>query len=179
MKEIKDQLEMIPDYLTKKNKSFKEMIDQILSSITTTTTEEKSNNNTNELRKIVILIYKIMKKLMAEICQSKYEQETSEQEYGFLKKQISYYNLPSQSLTCSNIFNGPLFNSIQNIPLREELIQNDQFYKMTKTNDFNLCKQYAMNYIENNKKQLNYCRFEFTKQEQQFQTCPFKELSFE
>ncbi|CAF3193399.1 unnamed protein product, partial [Rotaria socialis] len=37
--------------------------------------------------------------------------------------QITYYNLPSQSLTCSNIFNGPLFNSIQNIPLREELIQ--------------------------------------------------------
>ncbi|CAF4659787.1 unnamed protein product [Rotaria socialis] len=337
MKEIKDQLEMIPDYLTKKNKSFKEMIHQILSSITTTTTttEEKSNNNTNELRRIAILIYKIMviqsyrylwknylksgtgqlfirsktkqklfysitlpiwpnevkrivlankknkinendiclkfvndqlygmqhqlkeyekelniqatncegyspsvheiimeyieqninssfrrkiahqvelihydyhiraleleyfrqkpnqyqKKLMAEICQSKYEQETSEQEYGFLKEQISYYNLPSQSLTCSNIFNGPLFNSIQNIPLREELIQKylslqenlwpDQFYKMTKTNDFNLCKQYAMNYIENNKKQLNYCRFEFTKQEQQFQTCPFKELSFE
>ncbi|CAM4969653.1 unnamed protein product [Rotaria socialis] len=60
---------------------------------------------------------------MAEICQSKYEQETSEQEYEFLKKQIIYYNLPSQSLTCSNIFNGPLFNSIQNIPLREELIQ--------------------------------------------------------
>ncbi|CAF5043546.1 unnamed protein product, partial [Rotaria socialis] len=63
MKEIKDQLEMIPDYLTKKNKSFKEMIHQILSSITTTTTtttEEKSNNNTNELRRIAILIYKIM-----------------------------------------------------------------------------------------------------------------------
>ncbi|CAF5227618.1 unnamed protein product, partial [Rotaria magnacalcarata] len=58
-----------------------------------------------------------------EICQSKYEQETSEQEYEFLKKQITYYNLPSQSLTCSNIFNDPLFNSIQNIPLREELIQ--------------------------------------------------------
>ncbi|CAF5071144.1 unnamed protein product, partial [Rotaria socialis] len=53
---------MIPDYLTKKNKSFKEMIHQILSSITTTTTttEEKSNNNTNELRRIAILIYKIM-----------------------------------------------------------------------------------------------------------------------
>ncbi|CAF4406564.1 unnamed protein product, partial [Rotaria magnacalcarata] len=268
MKEIKDQLEMIPNYLTKKNKAFKEMVHQTLSS-TTTTTEEKSNNNANELRRIAILIYKIMviqsyrylwknylksgtgqlfirskteqklfysitlpiwpkeiktivlsntknkinendiclklvndqlygmqhqlnkyekelniqatnvegyspsihkiimkyveqnlnlsfhrkivhqvnlihydyhiraleleyfrhkpnqyqKKLMAEICQSKYEQETSEQEYGFLKEQISYYNLPSQSLTCSNIFNGPLFNSIQNIPLREELIQ--------------------------------------------------------
>ncbi|CAF4371150.1 unnamed protein product, partial [Rotaria magnacalcarata] len=60
---------------------------------------------------------------MAEICQSKYEQETSEQEYEFLKQKITYYNLPSQSLTCSNIFNDPLFNSIQNIPLREELIQ--------------------------------------------------------
>ena len=60
---------------------------------------------------------------MAEICQSKYEKETSEQEYEFLKKQIIYYNLPSQSLTCSNIFHCPLFNLIQNIPLREELIK--------------------------------------------------------
>ncbi|CAF4578462.1 unnamed protein product, partial [Rotaria magnacalcarata] len=61
----------------------------------------------------------------------------------------------------------------------QENLWPDQFYKMTKTNDFNLCKQYAMNYIENNKKQLNHCQLELTKQEQQFQTCPFKELSFE
>jgi hypothetical protein len=51
---------------------------------------------------------------------------------------------------------------------------------MTKTNDFDLCKQYVMNYIENNKKQLNHCQFELTKQqEQQFQTCPMIELTFE
>ncbi|CAF5174787.1 unnamed protein product, partial [Rotaria magnacalcarata] len=50
---------------------------------------------------------------------------------------------------------------------------------MAKTNDFDLCKQYVMNYIENNKKQLNHCQFELTKQEQQFQTCSIKELSFE
>ena len=50
---------------------------------------------------------------------------------------------------------------------------------MTKTNDFDLCKQYVMNYIENNKKQLNHCQFELTKQEQHFQTCPIQELSFE
>ena len=50
---------------------------------------------------------------------------------------------------------------------------------MAKTNDFDLCKQYVMNYIENNKKQLNYCQLELTKQEQKFQTCPIKELSFE
>ncbi|CAF4465023.1 unnamed protein product [Rotaria socialis] len=55
----------------------------------------------------------------------------------------------------------------------------NQFYTMTKTNDFDLCKQYVMNYIENNKKQLNHCQFELTKQEQQFQTCPMIELSFE
>ncbi|CAF4616110.1 unnamed protein product, partial [Rotaria magnacalcarata] len=55
--------------------------------------------------------------LMKQICQSKYEQETSEQEYEFLKQQIAYYSLPSQSLACSNIFHSPLFNSIQNIPL--------------------------------------------------------------
>jgi predicted transcriptional regulator len=50
---------------------------------------------------------------------------------------------------------------------------------MAKTNDFDLCKQYVMNYIENDKKQLNHCQFELTKQEQQFQTCTIKELSFQ
>ena len=36
-----------------------------------------------------------------------------------------------------------------------------------------------MNYIENNKKQLNHCQFELAKQEQQYQTCPIQGLSFE
>ncbi|CAF5199788.1 unnamed protein product, partial [Rotaria magnacalcarata] len=58
MKEIRDQLEIIPNYLTKQNISFKELMHQILSSIITTT--EKLNNNMDELRKIAILIYKIM-----------------------------------------------------------------------------------------------------------------------
>ncbi|CAF1284744.1 unnamed protein product [Rotaria magnacalcarata] len=58
MKEIKDQLEIIPNYLTKQNISFKELMHQVLSSIITTT--EKSNNNIDELRKIAILLYKIM-----------------------------------------------------------------------------------------------------------------------
>ncbi|CAF3653103.1 unnamed protein product, partial [Rotaria socialis] len=55
----------------------------------------------------------------------------------------------------------------------------DQLYTMTKTNDFDLCKQYVTNFIQNNKKQLNHCQFELTKKEQQFQTCSIKELSFE
>ncbi|CAF1338130.1 unnamed protein product [Rotaria magnacalcarata] len=59
--------------------------------------------------------------LMKQICQSKYEQETSEQEYEFLKQQIAYYNLPSQSFECSAISHHPFIDSIQNLTVREAL----------------------------------------------------------
>ncbi|CAF3300987.1 unnamed protein product [Rotaria socialis] len=49
MKEIKDQLEMIPDYLTKKNKSFKEMIHQVLSSIITNERNQRSIGDDSRL----------------------------------------------------------------------------------------------------------------------------------
>ncbi|CAF4679866.1 unnamed protein product [Rotaria socialis] len=265
MKEIKDQLEIIPNYLTKQNISLKELMHQVLSSIITTA--EKSNNNIDELRKIAILLYKIMvvqtyqylwktylksgtgqlivpfetkqklfysttlpiwpkeiktivlsnkkdktneneiclkfvnnqlnelqrqlkqyqqelnikannfqgytlsiqeklmtyieenlnsslskkiehqvelihydyhiralkleyfqhkpneyqKQLMIQICQSQYEQETSEQEYELLKQKIAYYNLPSQSFECSTISRYPLVDSIQNLTVQEAL----------------------------------------------------------
>ncbi|CAF1403885.1 unnamed protein product, partial [Rotaria magnacalcarata] len=51
------------------------------------------------------------KQLMIHICQSKYEQETSEQEYEFLKQKIAYYNLPSQSFDSSTISHHPLIDS--------------------------------------------------------------------
>ncbi|CAF1548281.1 unnamed protein product [Rotaria magnacalcarata] len=63
MKEIRDQLEIIPNYLTKQNISFKKFMRQVLSSIITAASAEKSNNNNNnmdELRKIAIVLYKIM-----------------------------------------------------------------------------------------------------------------------
>ncbi|CAF4969468.1 unnamed protein product, partial [Rotaria magnacalcarata] len=53
VKEINDQLEIIPNYLTKQNIAFKKLMYQALSSIKTTTTE-KLNNNMDELRKIAI-----------------------------------------------------------------------------------------------------------------------------
>ncbi|CAF4950055.1 unnamed protein product [Rotaria magnacalcarata] len=267
VKEIRDQLEIIPNYLTKQNISFKELMHQVLSSIITTT--EKLNNNMDELRKIAILLHKIMviqtyqylwktyfksgtgqliipsetkqklsysttlpiwpkeiktivlsnkkdktngneiclkfvndhlyalqhqlkqyqqelnikannfqgytisiqeklmayieqnlnsslskkiehqvelihydyhiraleleyfqhkpneyqKQLMKQICQSKYEQETSEHEYEFLKQQIAYYNLPSQSFECSTISHHPSIDSIQNLTIREALMK--------------------------------------------------------
>ncbi|CAF5038921.1 unnamed protein product, partial [Rotaria magnacalcarata] len=64
MKEIRDQLEIVPNCLTKQNISFKEFMRQVLSSIIKAASAEKSNNNNNnnmdELRKIVIVLYKIM-----------------------------------------------------------------------------------------------------------------------
>ncbi|CAF1513519.1 unnamed protein product, partial [Rotaria magnacalcarata] len=71
-----------------------------------------------------------------------------------------------------------LWQSYSDIGIQQNLWP-DQLYTMTKTNDFDLCKQYVTNFIQNNKKQLNHCQFELTKQEQQFQTCSIKELSFE
>ncbi|CAF4263437.1 unnamed protein product, partial [Rotaria magnacalcarata] len=72
-----------------------------------------------------------------------------------------------------------LWQSYLDIGLQQHLWP-DQFYTMAKTNDFDLCKQYVMHYMENNKKQLNHCQFELTKQEEQFQTfCPMIEISFE
>ena len=65
LKDIKDHIDRIPNYLTKQHKSFQEIIHQALPSIkpATTTTSVKSNKNINhnmdELRKIAILIYKI------------------------------------------------------------------------------------------------------------------------
>ena len=60
---------------------------------------------------------------MRQICQSKYEQETSEQEYEFLKQQIAFYNLPSQSFECSKIFHHLPIDSIQNLTIREALMK--------------------------------------------------------
>ncbi|CAF3011673.1 unnamed protein product [Rotaria sp. Silwood2] len=54
--DITDEIQKIPDFLTKRNKSFKQMIRQVIS----TATIEISNKTKEELRQIAILIYKIM-----------------------------------------------------------------------------------------------------------------------
>ncbi|CAF5124479.1 unnamed protein product, partial [Rotaria magnacalcarata] len=112
------------------------------------------------------LLYQILNKTLNYSLKNKDEKEFIFQRLQLLDQQF-YLEMDQQ-----------LWQSYLDLSLQENLWP-DQFYKMTKTNDFNLCKQYAMNYIENNKNQLNHCQLELTKQEQQFQTCPFKELSFE
>ncbi|CAF4770466.1 unnamed protein product, partial [Rotaria magnacalcarata] len=48
-----------------------------------------------------------------------------------------------------------LWQSYSDIGIQQNLWP-DQLYTMTKTNDFDLCKQYVTNFIQNNKKQLNH-----------------------
>ena len=64
IKEIKSEIEKVPDYLTKRNKSFQLLIHQILSTKTAATisssTQLDNTDKKEELRSIAILIYKIM-----------------------------------------------------------------------------------------------------------------------
>ncbi|CAF4347548.1 unnamed protein product [Rotaria magnacalcarata] len=69
------------------------------------------------------LVTYIEENLNSSLKTTKYEQETSEQEYEFLKQQIAYYNLPSQSFESSTISHHPFIDSIQNLTIREALMK--------------------------------------------------------
>ena len=56
LNDMKDEIEKIPNYLTRQNSSFQKMLQQVQSKITTTVTTSKIE----ELREIALLIYKIM-----------------------------------------------------------------------------------------------------------------------
>ena len=77
---------------------------------------------------------------MKELCQSKYEQETTEQEVNFLKQQINYYNSSSQSFQSSPIAQDPLINSLQNTEIEQELFQ--QYRKITEESRANIFALY-------------------------------------
>ncbi|CAF1473942.1 unnamed protein product [Adineta steineri] len=61
------------------------------------------------------------KQLMKELCHSKYEQETTEQEVNLLKQQITYYTSTNQSFECLPIAHNSLIDSIQNSQIRQQL----------------------------------------------------------
>jgi hypothetical protein len=93
---------------------------------------------------------------MKEICQSKYEQETTEQEYHLLKQQMNYYNSSSQSFECSPIAQSTLIDSIQNPIVRQQLFQQ---YKdiavQSKANLFHLYMKSAEEQREEYKKKYD------------------------
>ncbi|CAF1437271.1 unnamed protein product [Adineta steineri] len=58
--------------------------------------------------------------MMNKICQSKYEQGTTGQEYNFLKQQIDYYNSPSQAFQHLPIAQTTGIGTIENAEIRED-----------------------------------------------------------
>ena len=60
---------------------------------------------------------------MNQICRSKYEQETTEQEYRILERQGGYYNLPGQLFDCSSFSYSSLIGSIENPSVCQTLQQ--------------------------------------------------------
>ena len=62
LKDIKVEIEKTPNYLTKRNKSFEQMVHQVLSTVPIATSSVTKSNNPDkieELRQISILIYKM------------------------------------------------------------------------------------------------------------------------
>ena len=90
---------------------------------------------------------------MKELCQSKYEQETTEQEVDYLRQQITYYNSPTQSFQCSPIAHNPLIESIENPGIRQQLFrQYTEIAEQSRANVFTLYVEIAEEQREEYKK---------------------------
>lgn len=59
---------------------------------------------------------------MKELCESKYKQETTEQAYILLQQHIADHNSTSQSFESSPIAQSTLIDSIQNVEIRRQLV---------------------------------------------------------
>ncbi|CAF4547178.1 unnamed protein product [Rotaria sp. Silwood2] len=57
------------------------------------------------------------------MCQIKYAQETTEQEFIFLKQQINYYNSPNHSFDSCSISSCSLIDSVDDQNIRKEFFR--------------------------------------------------------
>jgi hypothetical protein len=90
---------------------------------------------------------------MKDLCQCKYQQETTEQEYNLLRQQIAYHNSPDQSFECSFISHCTNMGSIRNPDIQRHLLQQYkdiaeqsrlkmfQLYLKTAEEERNTCKK--------------------------------------
>ncbi|CAF1515925.1 unnamed protein product [Rotaria magnacalcarata] len=74
-------------------------------------------------------------KLFQQLCQNKYELEIREQEFNFLKQQITYYKSPSQSTSFNSIhttnnIKQALFNQHKKITLKKQQYEYRKKYDM-------------------------------------------------
>jgi hypothetical protein len=101
----------------------------------------------------------VQRQLMNELCQCRYEQETTEQEYHFLKQQIAHYNSSCQSFSSSPIAHSPVLDSIQNPQLRQRLVQQyREVAEQARANIFALYTATAEEQKDEYKKKSNACR---------------------
>ena len=83
---------------------------------------------------------------MKKLCQEKYEQEITEQEFNSIQQQIAYYNLPNQSFQFSSLAHSPLIDSIKDPILRRQLFkQYKEVAEQSRTKISNLCLTTAQN----------------------------------
>ena len=82
---------------------------------------------------------------MKDVCVSRYEQETTEQELNLLQQQMIYYtNTPSQSFQQSTIASCSVIDSIPDPTIRQQLYQQyRQAAEQARVEIFNLYRQSA------------------------------------
>ena len=81
---------------------------------------------------------------MKQLCQEKYERETTEQECRFLRKQVTYYSLPTQSFDASSLAHSFLIESIDDPVLRQEFYNRfKQAAEEGRVQMFDLCLKTA------------------------------------
>ena len=83
---------------------------------------------------------------MKQLCQEKYEQETTEQECRFLRKQVTYYSLLTQSFDASSLAHSSLIESIEDPVFRQEFYNRfKQVAEEGRVQMFDLCRKTAEN----------------------------------
>ncbi|CAF3964179.1 unnamed protein product [Rotaria sp. Silwood1] len=95
------------------------------------------------------------KRIMKQLCCSKYEQELTKQEFDLLQQKINYYNSPCQSFECSSISQSELIDSIQDPNIRQNLFnQYKKIAEQSRQDMFNL-------YLKSAKIQMDECKKKF------------------
>jgi hypothetical protein len=125
MKTIQDEVNKIPDYLMKRNKSFKQMRYQVLLTMALPTTY----TNMEELRKITILKYKIM-------CIQTYHKLWT----TYLKSGMGQLIIPSKEEQSNYPTNLSIWSNEIKIMIQKST-------KMNKTNENDLCMNFVCNHI--------------------------------
>ena len=95
---------------------------------------------------------------MKQVCESKYKQETTEQEYILLQQHVAYHNSPSQSFESSPMAQSTLIDSIQNVDMRRQLMnQYREVALQTRANLFHMYTKSAQDEQEEYQKKYEDC----------------------